>query len=154
MPFPVYKELGKSMGSTFVSIEDKGFWTRDGVLELWLRLLSLHLEEPTDESSRVCRIRDGWLLASRGYFGGSVPIGLDEAVRDEEGRQIVVTAIRELMSALKKGPATLDRQTLNLLGFTAEFVADFPAERLVEVEKFGVESLKFGVESLMLTSFR
>lgn len=107
---------------------------RDSVLELWLRLLALHVEEPVDEDRLARKIRDNWLLASRGYFGGHVPDGLEEAVSTPEGRAIVVTAIESLMKALAKGPEMLDHDTLNLLGFEGgEFVGDIEAESLLEV---------------------
>lgn len=52
------------MGTSFVSINDKGFWMQDSVLELWLRLLALHIKDPSkDEEVVVRRIRDNWLLA-------------------------------------------------------------------------------------------
>ena len=91
------------MGTTFVNIGERGFWMRDGILELWLRLLSLHLPEPTSQdrtTSRLLPIRDRWLLASRGYFNGCVPVDLAEAVGDAEGRQVVVEGIRSLLDAL------------------------------------------------------
>ena len=54
---------------------------RDGMLELFLRLLALHLEDPVRQQPHVVRkIRDNWLLASRGYFGGCVPTNLEESV--------------------------------------------------------------------------
>jgi hypothetical protein len=43
------------MGTTFVTIregntgDEPGFWMRDHMLELWLRLLALHLPEPTNQ---------------------------------------------------------------------------------------------------------
>lgn len=107
---------------------------RDSILELWLRLLALHVEEPVDEGFLARKIRDNWLLASRGYFGGHIPDGLEEAVSTPEGRAIVVTAIESLMKALAKGPEVLDYGTLNLLGFEGgEFIGDIEPERLIEV---------------------
>src|SRR5262249_50741042 len=44
----------KAMGTTFVTLshessgKERGFWMRDEMLEVWLRLLALHLPEPTD----------------------------------------------------------------------------------------------------------
>lgn len=87
------------MGTTFVSLSDKtsknevGFWMRDAVLELWLRLLTLHIPEPTTEHETSYRIRNQWLLASRGYFGGHVPHDLHDAVSTPEGRKVVMDAI-------------------------------------------------------------
>ncbi|MBO0725936.1 MAG: hypothetical protein J2P52_10075 [Blastocatellia bacterium] len=120
------------MGTTFVSVNDKGFWMRDGVLELWLRLLALHVEESPEEEFVGRNIRDNWLLASRGYFMGCVPDGLEDAVSTDEGRDVVIRAIRSLIDALKKGPEMLDGETLSLLGFDAGY-GDFEARRLIEV---------------------
>src|ERR1041385_4131693 len=80
------------MGTSFVHIGKKGFWVQDSILELWLRLLALHLDDP-QEGSVGLKIRDGWLLASRGYFVGFVPVALDEAVQNDAGKGIISTAI-------------------------------------------------------------
>src|SRR5260221_8045307 len=105
------------MGTSFVEINGKGFWMQDSILGLWLRLLSLHTEDPSDDTPLAGRIRDNWLLASRGYFVGCVPHNLEETVATAEGRAIVLDAITSLKSALEAGPALLDYGTLNLLGF-------------------------------------
>ena len=42
---------------------------RDRILEVWLRLLALHIADP-EQGSIGQQIREGWLLASRGYFLG------------------------------------------------------------------------------------
>jgi hypothetical protein len=39
-----------AMGTSFVEIGEKGFWMQDSILELWLRLLALHIADP-DEAS-------------------------------------------------------------------------------------------------------
>jgi hypothetical protein len=124
-----------AMGSTFIEIGGKGFWMRDGMLELWLRLLALHLEDPAkDETHVVRKIRDNWLLASRGYFGGHVPVDLEDSVSTPAGRAAVLTAIESLSRALKKGPDKLDDQTLNVLGFEGGvFIDDIERERLLEI---------------------
>ena len=107
---------------------------RDGILELWLRLLALHIEDPTDSASTACTIRDNWLLASRGYFGGCVPVDLEGAVSTAEGRALVVAAIESLLRALTRAPEKFDHRTLNLLGFEgSEFTHDLESERLIEI---------------------
>jgi hypothetical protein len=122
------------MGTSFVSINRKGFWMNDSVLELWLRLLALHIDiEESPEKEFVGRkIRDNWLLASSIHFMGCVPDRLDEAVSTDEGREVVIQAINSLIDALKKGPETLDGDTLSLLGFQDGY-GDFEGRRLIEV---------------------
>lgn len=107
---------------------------RDSILELWLRLLAFHVEESSEEEFVGRKIRDNWLLASRGYFMGCVPDGLEDAVSTDEGRDIVVRAINSLIDRLEKGPEMLDGGTLNLLGIEGgTFTSDIEARRLIEV---------------------
>ena len=117
-----------------MSIGETGFWMRDGVLELWLRLLALHVEDPTEPGTLAGEIRDQWLLASRGFFNGCVPHGLEEAVATKEGEEIVRKAIASLLRALEAAPADLSKDVLNLMGFEGgRWEADFEPRRLIEV---------------------
>lgn len=128
------------MGTTFVSVnatesmakDEVGFWMRDSILELWLRLLALHVPEPTTDPEVAYRIRNQWLLASKGFFGGCVPHDLPEAVSTAEGRAVVDAAIDSLMSVLATAPDVLDGSTLELLGMEGG-VADVETRRLIDV---------------------
>jgi hypothetical protein len=127
------------MGTSFVSIDgEHGFWMRDGVLEVFLRLLALHVPEPTDSDTpkthEVARqVRDQWLLASKGFFQGCVPSGLEEAAATEEGRTVIRTATLSLRDALRKAPQSISKDALNLLNFEgAQWDEDFETRRLVE----------------------
>ena len=98
-----------AMGTTFVTLSREtpgkrpGFWMRDGMLEVWLRLLALHLPEPTDSGEhQATLIRNQWLLASRGYFGGCVPHGMEDACATQEGRAVIRRAIDSLLAALQQ----------------------------------------------------
>lgn len=124
------------MGTTFVTLtpdasgKELGFWMNDGMLELWLRLLALHLPEPTNsgEYRATIEIRNQWLLASRGYFGGCVPHSMEDACATEEGRAVVRIAIDSLLGALQQSATPLDADTMNLLGIEGgQFMA--PIER-------------------------
>ncbi len=127
------------MGTSFVSLSgtsypgEIGFWMRDNALELWLRLLALHIPEPTTNHDVTYQIRNQWLLASRGYFGGHVPHALDEANSTPAGREIVLAAINSLMTALRNAPASLSDSTLALMGMTNCVRGDFETRRLMEI---------------------
>jgi len=117
------------VGTSFVTLAngdeecDVGFWIQDAMLELWLRLLSLHLPEPNTngENQATLAIRNQWLLASRGYFLGCIPHGLEEACATHEGRNVIRIAIDSLMSQLCQAPAALDANVLNLLGIEGRY---------------------------------
>lgn len=138
------------MGTTFVTLaqgmdaETIGFWMRDGMLEIWLRLLALHLPEPTNtgEHQATVEIRNRWLLASRGYFGGCVPHCMEEACATDEGRAVVRDAIDSLLAALRKGKSPLDASTLNLLGIeSSEFEAPLERVWLTEIGQAFIDLL-------------
>jgi hypothetical protein len=129
-----FGEEGIPVGTTFVGIGDRGFWIRDSVLELWLRLLALHVEDPVESGSLATKIRDQWLLASRGFFTGCIPEGLEEAVSTPEGETLVRAAIHSLVEALKEAPTHLHKDVFNLMGFTGgTFTGDIETRRLIEV---------------------
>jgi hypothetical protein len=123
------------MGTTFVTLtrgisgKEPGFWMNDGMLELWLRLLALHLPEPTNKNEyrATFKIRNKWLLASRGYFGGCVPHGMADACATQQGRAVVRIAIDSLLRALRQSAMPLDANTMNLLAIEGQFTA--PIER-------------------------
>jgi hypothetical protein len=123
------------MGTTFVTLKreasgnEPGFWMRDGMLELWLRLLALHLPEPTDSGQHqaTLKIRNQWLLASGGYFTGCIPHGMEDACATREGIEVVRIAIDSLLHALDIAAKPLDPHTLNLLGIEGTHLA--PIER-------------------------
>ncbi|HEX7379494.1 MAG TPA: hypothetical protein VF278_20395 [Pirellulales bacterium] len=136
------------MGTSFVTIDgEHGFWMRDGILELWLRLLALHLPEPntynSEEVHRVTReIRDRWLLASKGVFSGCVPDYLKEAISTPDGKTVVDAAIGSLRSALERQEATISKNVLNLLAIEGVWRQDFEARRLIEVADAFVELME------------
>lgn len=128
------------MGTSFVGLgsgdskDRRGFWMVDNLLELWLRLLALHIEDPVESGSAATKIRDQWLLASRGFFGGCVPDGLEEAVSTAEGEALTRAAIRSLLDALGAAPSELNKDILNLMGFSGgSFTGDIETWRLIEV---------------------
>ena len=127
--------LGIFMGSTFVSIKKKGFWLDDYILELWLRFAALHIEDSPLESSEEHKIRDQWLIASRGYFNGCVPHDFEEVISTGTGKKIVIAAINSLLSVLRDSPALLNKDVLNLMGFSGHIEGDIETYRLIEISE-------------------
>ena len=99
-------------------------------------LLALHLPEPTDsgEHQATMKIRNQWLLASRGYFSGCVPHGMEDACATPEGRAVVRMAIDSLLAALQQTKTPLDADTLNLLGIEGgQFTAPIEQKLLEDI---------------------
>lgn len=126
--------MGTTFVTTDVATDGCGFWVRDFILQLWLRLLALHIEDPVESGGAATRIRDKWLLASRGGFNGYVPHGLEEAVVTEEGAALVRAAVQSLLKALRVAPSDLSKDVFNVMGFTdGPFATDIETRWLLEV---------------------
>jgi hypothetical protein len=137
------------MGTTFVTLsrdtsaKKPGFWMRDGMLEIWLRLLALHLPEPDDsgEHKATIEIRNQWLLASRGYFGGCVPHSMEDFCSTPKGCAVVRIAIDSLLAALQKGSTPLEAGTLDLLGIEGVQFASIERRWLQEIGQAFIDLL-------------
>lgn len=145
----------QKVGTSFVTLtegctgKEPGFWMRDEMLELWLRLLSLHLPEPNDYGEHVAttEIRNRWLLASRGYFGGCVPHDMESACSTSEGRQVVRLAIDSLLTALNRSDASLDGRTLDLLGIEGIQFNDIGRDCLNDIARAFLDLLDDKIKS-------
>ena len=130
--------LGRAIdGSAAKQGSQIGFWINDANLELLLRLLALQIEDPAStrptgtDGERAARvIRDQWLLASRGWFVGCVPHGLEETMETRAGATIVRGALAALSVALADAPSTLPRGIVALLGIEGRFGSDIPIGQL------------------------
>ena len=105
---------------------------RDSVLEVWLRLLALHVEDPINPGTQVSAIRDQWLLASRGYFNGCVPHGLSDVAKTPEGIALIRSATLSLMKALSQTAPAISKDAMNLMGMYP-LTSDLETWRLLEV---------------------
>jgi hypothetical protein len=159
------RELKKIMGSTYITFKNPaldqnlggGFWMRDGLLEVWLRLLSLHVEVPVINGavireSLATSIRDQWLLASGGHFIGCIPHGLEEAASTPEGKAIIRTAVLSLLEALSKTGDWIAKDTLNLMGIEGEFEADLKISDFIGIGRTFLDLLdgKFDQKNTMI----
>jgi hypothetical protein len=109
-----------------------GFWANDSLLELWLRLLALHIDEPSSASDYRHRIRTQWLLASKYNFVGAVPHALEEFTATTEGFDIVRKAVNSLSRVIGQLDQPIQHQTLNLMGFESLWSKDFAVHELQE----------------------
>ena len=130
--------LGRTISGTLAGQGDQvGFWINDADLELLLRLLALHIPdtastrtEAAEDAQIALSIRDQWLLASRGWFLGCVPHGLEGAANTDAGMAVVRTALTALSAALTYMPDGMPGGVGPLLGIEGIYTEDIPIWRL------------------------
>jgi hypothetical protein len=128
-----------------------GFWMEDALLELWLRLMALHVREPGPKADEALAVRNQWLLASRLHFNGCVPHALEAATATPEGLSLVKKAILSLSHALSHVEEPLHFQTLNLPGFEDAWSRDVEIDDLRDVASAFIDLVNLRIRSTAAT---
>ena len=116
------------MGNSFTKFRGKGFWSRDWLLEVWLRVLSLHMGDDVHKPGWQHDLRDKWLLLSNGGFSGWISPSLDDFLTDDERIAAVLRASERSIQSLRAFGATVPAAHLNALGLEGGFGKDLPIE--------------------------
>jgi hypothetical protein len=134
------------MGTTFVGISDRGFWVENSLLELWLRFLALHIEDPHKSGSLVTEIRDRLLTASCGYLIDHAPTALEEAVSTPAGEELIRSAISSMTCS--PAPDRLSSGVLNFMWFAGgNLTKDIDTWRLMEIGQAYLDLLDGKIET-------
>ncbi|PQO42412.1 hypothetical protein [Blastopirellula marina] len=134
------------MSTSFVSFDgEHGFWSADRWLELYLRLLLLHLEDAPNQRSPCHAIREKWHVASSGACSGWVPVFVDDVKASLEGVRLMLNAIASLSRGLEQAPPKLDKRVIRLL-WGEQYDRPWPDEvetsSLVEISEALVKLIK------------
>jgi hypothetical protein len=116
------------MGSSFTDFRGKGFWSRDSLLQAWLRVVALNMGEEVYKEGWQHDLRDHWLLMSGIGGGGCVWPSLDEFLTDEDQVAVILRASECAIQRLRAFGAFVPAAFLNALGFEYPFDADLPIE--------------------------
>ena len=117
------------MGSSFTEFRGKGFWSRDWLLEAWLRILSLHLEDEVHQPGWQHDLRDEWLLKSAGFFIGCISASLDDFLIDDERIAVILRVSERSLQSLRAFGPYVPCAFLNALGITGSYyTSDLPID--------------------------
>jgi hypothetical protein len=79
------------MGTSFVEFQHKGFWARDGSLEVWLHFLATEIDRIPTPSPWLQRLRDHWYEQAQSGAVGCLWVGLDDFItRDAQVDEIIL----------------------------------------------------------------
>lgn len=122
------------MGNSYTSFKDHGFWSRDGLLELWLKLLANNLPTDIHENEWLKPVREEWLLQSSGLFNGFVSAQLDVFLDQDEKVRTIISVADRAIDAVRAGGTALSSQALEKLGIEDSF-DDLPTGFLEEIHE-------------------
>ena len=114
------------MASSFTEFRGSGFWSRDPILELWLRFLALHLDSNADVLDHwLHSFRDELLFASSGRCNGWVSAQLDRFLTDDTRVEAVIAASNRAIKCIRAIGSTVPKSFLTALG-TGHYEVDRP----------------------------
>lgn len=116
------------MGSSFTDFRGKGFWSRDALLEAWLRVLCLHMCDDVYKPGWQHDLREHWLVVSAGVFNGCISADLDKHLTDDNRVTVILQTSERSIQSLRAFGAYVPATFLNSLGNADRFGGDLPIE--------------------------
>ena len=132
------------MGKSFTEFRGHGFWARETSLEVWLRLVSLHLHYRVGIEEAAFRdLRESWLIATSGCQGcvGNCA-DLDRVLFDDKLVAVAIEASEETLKVIDGLGPELDHRYLNALGIDGHFTADLHAWKVVQIGEHFIRLLR------------
>lgn len=115
------------MGSSFTRFRDKGFWCRDTLLQLWLRVLCLHMDHNVHVAGWERELRDKWLFASSGESCCPTAL-LDEFLTDGDRVSYILRVSERSIQSLRAFGPYVPAAFLSALLGGGKCEADWPVE--------------------------
>jgi hypothetical protein len=103
------------MGSSFTKSRGHGFWTRDPLLEVWLRVLANEVDRLPSVPTWLRTARTNWHIQATSGFNGFVSAGLDETLTDAERSRFVEGLCVAALARLRQAGPLLSCDYLNRL---------------------------------------
>ncbi len=103
------------MGSSFTRFRDRGFWTRDSKLEVWLHLLVREIDALSNPPNWLPQVREHWLIQSTIGFQGCVSAKLDDFATDEDRTRVLLELAHKTRERLEQFGETVPKEFLNML---------------------------------------
>lgn len=104
------------MGSSFTQYRDRGFWSRDGTIELWLYLLAQEALQLDTRPDWLSKAAEDWEIQATAGFTGCVSAGLDEHASTPERAAAVLALAERALAGLRSRGEVLPMAWLNSLG--------------------------------------
>lgn len=133
------------MGTSFVSFQNHGFWTRDASLELWLRLLAAEVERLEEAPGWLRTAAEDWKTQATAGMTGCVAANLDECASTPDRIVLLLALSESALESLRARGSVLSMAWLNSLGLGGPgsyFAADVPAEVFVRTGETFIELLR------------
>jgi hypothetical protein len=120
------------MGSSFVRFGDKGFWARDGALEVWLIMLVKEIDSQHGPLAWILALREQWFVQATCGSVGCIATFLDDYATSGDRIDQLIALSEQAMFRLSQYGDSISKDDLNNLPHQEGSFW----ERDVEIDKF------------------
>jgi hypothetical protein len=101
------------MGSSFVSLNEYGFWSADGFLQLWLYFLAQEVETFPEVPEWLQSAGEYWRIQAKWGGIGCVDAGLDDYGTPPEQVQLLIILSHKALTTIQSYGDFLSKEELN-----------------------------------------
>lgn len=141
------------MPKSFVEHQEKGFWVKDGRLEIWLYLLVQEINKLHEVPLWLAQLRENWEFQTTGTCRGFMTASLDEfAVDDQRRRMLLELSERALRRLDEYGECiTVEQLRATKVG-GGTYMGDLPVEDFKRVGRAFIKLLRGELDTDVSTS--
>lgn len=130
------------MGSSFVSLNEYGFWSSDGFLQLWLHFLAQEVGASLEVPEWLQNAAGYWRIQAKWGGVGCVDAGLDDYATTPEQVQLLITLSRKALTTLQSYGAFLSKEELNSFDMDGVWTKDIPTRKMIALAEQFIKLLK------------
>jgi hypothetical protein len=130
------------MGSSFVSLNDYGFWISDGFLQLWLHFLAQQVDAIPEAPDWLQNAGDYWRIQSKWGGVGCVDAGLDDYAATPEQVDLLITLSHQALTTIHNYGDVLSTEQLNSLDLAGVWTKDIPTRKMIALGQQFIKLLK------------
>jgi non-ribosomal peptide synthetase component F len=133
------------VGTSFIRYRDRGFWSRDASIELWLYLLAQEVRGFDDPPEWLRSAAEDWQLQATLGMVGCISAGLDEYASTPERAAVIQRLAERALAGLRERGEMVPAAWLNALGLggpEASFTRDVSTEVFTPVGEAFIRLLR------------
>lgn len=139
------------MASSFVEYKKYGFWSPDGLLQIWLYFLTQKIDAHKDNAVWLNEVSKEWAIQAQGVCSGCIYVGLDEYITTPKQKQTLINLSNEVIETLPTNGRFLSKEELNRpelgAGAGTTWTVDVPISELVDLGNQFVKLLRGELQS-------
>src|SRR4051812_41738586 len=105
------------MGSSFVKFNNRGFWSGDWLIEVWLRFLVWEIDKLDERPEWLQALREKWDVQAKGVGVGVTHVGLDDYVTTDERKETVLALAYAALATIKQFGEEIPKEVMETIPY-------------------------------------